>query len=92
MRSCEREQFKKNTPKLLRSCKREPVLWVFSEYLHGGVSTDAPLFHFGNDVLQNVGVAMTTILHLHTPQNKVHTLGYRKSPYISTSVVLVNYN
>ena len=46
------------------SHKREPFLWVLSEYLHDGVSADPSVHHLGYYVLQDVSIAMTSITNL----------------------------
>ena len=59
-----------NTKLLKKSCgapslfKGEPVFWVGGEYLHGRVSADTSVGHFGNNILQNVSIAVTTIADL----------------------------
>ena len=44
--------------------KREPLAWGFNKYLVNVLRGNPPLLHLGNDVLQDVGVAMTSVLHL----------------------------
>ena len=44
--------------------KCEPLLWGFNEYLVNIFRGNPPLLHLGDDVLQDVGVAMTSVLHL----------------------------
>ena len=44
--------------------KREPLLWGFNEYLVNVLRGNPSLLHLGDDVLQDVGVAMTSVLHL----------------------------
>ena len=55
----------KPRPKVYQSYKCEPVPRILGEYLHGYVSADAPVLHFGNNILQDVGIAVTTIADLH---------------------------
>ena len=55
----------------------EPVLWVGGEYLHGRVSADASVGHFGYNILQNVSIAMTTIADLKTKQYSSTSCAYK---------------
>ncbi len=55
------------------SSKSQPFLWVLREHPHDYLPADAPVHHLGHNVLQNVGVPMTSVAGLqarHTERKR----------------------
>ena len=70
--------------KVYQSHKREPVPRILGEYLQGYVSADAPVLHFGNNILQDVGIAVTTIADLQGKLSVILVMGPAFSAIIET--------
>ena len=57
-------KIKANIKGIINLNKGEPFLGVLDEDLVYGVRGNPPILHLGDDVLQDVGIAMTSILYL----------------------------